>query len=51
MSDIKIQFVYNGELRIGTVQVENRKGLVTLMTDKGYRSFKCDEISNLEYVG
>lgn len=53
MQDIKIQFVYKGELRVGTVEIDpqNRLGLITLKTDKGFRSFRCDEITDLEYVG
>jgi hypothetical protein len=53
MSEIKIQFIYKGQLRIGTVEIDpqNRKGLITLKTAKGYRSYHCDEITDLMYIG
>ena len=53
MKEIKIQFMYKGTLRVGTVEIDpqDRKGLITLMTEKGYRSYHCDEITDLEYVG
>lgn len=50
MSTITIQFMYKGELRTGTVEVDKRPGLILLNTDKGYRSFKCDEVTQVQYL-
>jgi hypothetical protein len=53
MSTITIQFMYKNELRTGTVEIDpqGRRGLITLKTDKGFRSYRCDDITQVKYVG
>lgn len=52
MSDIRVQFVYKGELRTGTVEIDTkgRRGLILLKTESGFRSFKCDEVTQVQYI-
>jgi hypothetical protein len=45
----KIQFQYNGELRVGTVEKEGFSAktgnhLITLATDNGFRAFKQNKM-------
>lgn len=48
--DAQVELIYRGEVRTGVVEDGSRATVLTLRTDKGFRSFKRGEIKRLAYV-
>lgn len=45
-----VELIYKGELRTGTVERGDHPAVLTLKTDKGFRSFSRPQIERLAFI-